>query len=223
MRKRKLESMFMAFLMMIAMIPAAAINAYADEKQEQVLSVYQDECTVAVGQTDDGLNVDVYPGDGDIIFKSEDESIATVSEYGEVTGKKVGTTNIIVYAAETEAYKKSNESKIKVTVVESIIQTPVKITGKTVKIKYKKLKKKTQKLSASRIYKLSPKGAFAASFRKVKGNKKIKINAVTGKVTVKKGLKKGTYKVKVEAEIMPSVYDDCNPVIKTFTFKIKVK
>ena len=42
------------------------------------------------------------------------------------------------------------------------------------------------------------KGQGNKTYVKVSGNKKIKINKKTGKITVKKGLKKGTYKVKVK-------------------------
>jgi hypothetical protein len=69
--------------------------------------------------------------------------------------------------------------------------------GKTVKVKYKKLKKKSQKIQYYKAIEIS-KSEGAWSFKKVKGNKKITVNKETGKITLKKGLKKGTYKVKVK-------------------------
>ena len=98
---------------------------------------------------------------------------------------------------------------------------PLKVSAKTAKVKYKKVKKKTQTLAVSKV--LTIKDARGTlSFAKVSGNKKIKINSKTGKVTVKKKLRKGTYKVKVKVkaagndEYFASAW-------KTVTFKIKVK
>ena len=83
------------------------------------------------------------------------------------------------------------------------------------------MKKKNQKLAVTKVIKFTNKGQGAKSYAKLSGNKKITIAKKTGKVTVKKGLKKGTYKVKVKvkakgnANYKPSVW-------KVVTFKIKV-
>ena len=99
---------------------------------------------------------------------------------------------------------------------------PLKIKGKTVKVKFQKLSKKTQKLKVSKVIKFTKKGQGTLTYAKKSGNKKITINKKTGKITIKKGLKKGTYKVKVKvkakgnANYLASAY-------KTVTFKIKIK
>ena len=72
------------------------------------------------------------------------------------------------------------------------------VKGKTATVKYKKLKKKYQTLKVSKVIKVTKKGQGKLTYKKVSGNKGITINKKTGKVTVKKGLKKGTYKVKVK-------------------------
>ena len=59
------------------------------------------------------------------------------------------------------------------------------------------------------------------SYKKLSGNKKISVSAKTGKVTVKKGLKKGTYKVKLRVTAAGSA--NYMAVSKTVTFKVKVK
>ena len=94
------------------------------------------------------------------------------------------------------------------------------VSGKTAKIKFKKLKKKTQKLAVSKVLKVQN-ASGTVTYVKKSGNKKIKINKKTGKVTVKKKLKKGTYKVKVK--VTDSGNDAYNGVEKVVTFKIKVK
>lgn len=59
------------------------------------------------------------------------------------------------------------------------------------------------------------------TYKKVKGNKKISINKKTGRITVKKGLKKGTYKVKIKVRAAgTSKYRSGS---KTVVVKVKVK
>ena len=94
------------------------------------------------------------------------------------------------------------------------------VKGKTAKVKYRKLRKKKQTLARSKVLVVG--GADGTvSYKKLSGNKKISINSKTGKVTIKKKLKKGTYKVKVRV----SASGDYNyaSASRTVTFKIKVK
>ena len=94
------------------------------------------------------------------------------------------------------------------------------LKGKKVKVKYSKLKTKKKVLKRSSVIKISgAKGKI--TYKKLRGNKKILVNKTTGKVTVKKKLKKGTYKVKVQVSTAGDM--DYNPQKKNVTFKIKVK
>ncbi|MBR4760715.1 MAG: hypothetical protein IK078_11285, partial [Lachnospiraceae bacterium] len=84
---------------------------------------------------------------------------------------------------------------------------PLKIKGKTVSIKQKKIQKKKQQLDVSKLISGTKKGQGQLAFKIVsakKGSKsykkKFKIHSKTGKLTVKKGLKKGTYKIKVSVK-----------------------
>lgn len=81
---------------------------------------------------------------------------------------------------------------------------PLKVKGKTASVKYKKLKKKSQKLAVSKVIRTVKKGQGSMSYKLVsakKGGKSFKkyfkINSKTGKVTVKKKLGKGTYKLTI--------------------------
>lgn len=72
-------------------------------------------------------------------------------------------------------------------------------SGKTLKVKVGKKAKKTTKkktFAKSKAFKSSG-NAGKVTYKKVSGNSKITVSSA-GKVTVKKGLKKGTYKVKVD-------------------------
>ena len=98
-------------------------------------------------------------------------------------------------------------------------KNPLKVKGKTVKIKEKQIKKKAKALGVSKVIKTVKKGQGKVTYKKLSGNKKITV-AKTGKVTVKKGLKKGTYKVKVSVKAAGN--DKYNPITKKVTFTIKV-
>ena len=99
---------------------------------------------------------------------------------------------------------------------------PFKAKGKTAKVKYSKVRKKNKTVSVSKVLKISPKGTGSMLFAKVSGKKKITVNRTTGKVTVKKKLKRGTYKIKVKVMSTGNATYKAS-AWKSVTFKIKVK
>ena len=99
---------------------------------------------------------------------------------------------------------------------------PLAVKAKTAKVKYSSLKKKAQTLAVSKVVTFSKKGQGTLTYAKSSGNKKITINKKTGKVTVKKGLKKGTYKVKMKIKAAGNANYKASSY-KTVTFKIQVK
>ena len=99
---------------------------------------------------------------------------------------------------------------------------PLKIKAKTATVKFSAVKKKTQTLGVTKVIKFTNEGQGAKSYAKVSGNKKIAIAKKTGKVTVKKGLKKGTYKVKVKVKAAGDTNYNAS-AWKVVTFKIIVK
>ena len=103
-----------------------------------------------------------------------------------------------------------------------LLDNTMAVTGNTAKVKYKKVKKKAQTVSASKLFKFTDKGQGSYLFSKVKGNKKISINKTSGKVTVKKKLKKGTYKVQVKVLATGNTTTAASSW-QTVTIKIKVK
>ena len=95
----------------------------------------------------------------------------------------------------------------------------MKVKGKTATVKYTKVKKKVQTLKRSAVISLTgAKGTV--TYVKSSGNKKITISKA-GKVTVKKGLKKGTYKVKVKVKAAGNTNYKALTKIVTFTIKVK--
>ncbi len=106
---------------------------------------------------------------------------------------------------------------------------PLKIKGKTTKIKIGKLKKGPQSLAPGRMITFVKKGKGKLKYKlssAKKGKRSFKkffsINGSTGKVTVKKGLKKGTYKVKIKVRAAGSDAYKASSW-KTAAVRIKVK
>ena len=99
------------------------------------------------------------------------------------------------------------------------------VKAKTATLKAKKLKKKKQLLAVKKILTVNnAKGTLSYKITKVSKSKYKKyfaMNARTGKLTVKKKLKKGTYKVNVA--VTASGDANHNAATKQVTFRIKVK
>ncbi len=99
--------------------------------------------------------------------------------------------------------------------------------GRTVKLKASKLSKKAQQVKLKKAVKIgaadgTPTYKLSSAKRGKKSFKRyFKVSRKTGKITVKKGLKRGTYKVRVKV----TAPGDANhlPKSKTVTIKIKVK
>ena len=105
---------------------------------------------------------------------------------------------------------------------------PMTLKAKTVKVKRKSLKKKSKSLNRDSAFTVSnAQGSLSyklVSAKKGKKSfkKKFKINKNTGNVTVKKRLKKGTYKVKVKVKANGDANYNAS-AWKTVTFKVRVK
>lgn len=98
---------------------------------------------------------------------------------------------------------------------------PLKVEGKVAKVAYAKVKAATQKLSVYKVLSFAKKSQGTMSYAKASGNKGIAISAGTGKVSVKKGLAKGTYKV--VAKVKAAGTANYKATTKTVTFRIKVQ
>ena len=103
----------------------------------------------------------------------------------------------------------------------------LKIKAKTATIKgstkgRKGTLKKTKTLGVTKVIKFTNKCQGAKTYVKKSGNKKITIAKKTGKVTVKKGLKKGTYKVKVKVKAAGNANYNAS-AWKAVTFTVKAR
>ena len=134
-------------------------------------------------------------------YKSGNSKVATVNEKGVVKGIKAGCADITIKATIVDGSPNYNivEHEISVDVLKAA--NPIKVKGKTVTVK-----KKGAAIKRSKALKVSgAKGSLSYKLVSAKkGGKNVKskfsVNAKSGKITVKKGLKSGTYKVKVKVK-----------------------
>lgn len=103
--------------------------------------------------------------------------------------------------------------------------SPLAAKGKTVTLKKAKVKKKNQTIKLAKAMKVTGKQGTVTykklSVSKKKYAKKFVVNKKTGKITVKKGLKKGTYKVKIK--VSHTATKNYKAGSKTATVTVKVK
>ena len=99
---------------------------------------------------------------------------------------------------------------------------PIKVTAlKNVpSVKSSALKKKDQCIAFKKVAKVQ-KSKGPVTYAKASGNSKRKIDSKTGKITLKRGLRKGTYKVKIK--VKDAGTKKYKASTKTVTIKIKVK
>ena len=146
-----------------------------------------------------------------VTVKGEGRELVEGTDYelAYANNTKVGTATVTVKALGANTGEQTAEFTIKA------LANPMKASGKTVKAK---AKKKTV-IKASKAF--SVKGAKGkVTYTKVKGDKKISI-ASNGKVTVKKGLKKGkTYKVSVKVKAAGG--NGYKAKTQTVTLKVKI-
>ena len=137
--------------------------------------------------------------------------------------KNVGTYYVKASVAEDAYYLAAESEATTLTITKAAQPMKLKKAKVTKTIKAAKLKKKAQTLS---LIKFAKKGQGKVTYKlssvsKAKFKKYFKVNAKNGKLTVRKGLKKGTYKVKVKVTAAGNA--NYKAGTKTVTITIKVK
>lgn len=201
-------------------ITAAAGNGYKEAKKtvtvkvargNQTVSGAKASYTVTLGSKAFSLGA---KAPGKLTYKSSNTKVATVDKYGKVIAKGTGTVKITISAASSSNYNAASKTvTVKVNKAAPVIK--VKTTSATVK--YTNLKKKTQSVALGAS--VSSKGTL--SYQKVSGNKAVTVDKKSGRLSVRKGTKKGTYKVKVR--IRAAAKGIYNAGSKDVTVTIRVK
>ena len=201
-------------------ITAKAENGYQEatktvtikvSKGTQTISGAKASYTVALGSKAFSLGA---KAPGKLTYKSSNTKVAVVDRNGKVTAKAVGNAKITISAASSSNYNAASKTvTIKVTKPAPTIK--VKTTSATVK--YANLKKKAQTVALGAS--VNSKGTL--SYQKVSGSSAVTVNKKTGKLSVRKGTKKGTYKVNVR--IKAAAKGKYNAGTKNVTVTIRVK
>lgn len=97
----------------------------------------------------------------------------------------------------------------------------LKIKAKTTSVPYSKVKSKTQKVDVSKVIQFIKKGQGTKTYTKSSGDKKITIDKKSGKVSVKKGIKKKSHKVKVKVKAAGNKNYKSSTATVTFTIRVK--
>ena len=134
-------------------------------------------------------------------------------------GRYTGSTTKTFKIYKTAEPKAEDQSKTDSETAKAKKANPMKVKALTVTLKYSALKKKAQKIAAKKAFKIS-KAKGKVTYKKAGGEAKITISKA-GKITVKKGLKKKTYKLKVK--VTAAGNKSYKKLTKTVTVKIKVK
>lgn len=201
-------------------ITATAENGYKEatktvtvkvSKGSQTISGTKTSYTTALGSKAFSLGA---KAPGKLTYKSSNTKVATVDKYGKVTAKAVGTAKITISAASSSNYNAATKT-VTVKVTKAAPTIKVKTTFATVKAANLKKKAQTVALGAS----VNSKGTL--TYQKVSGSSVVTVNAKTGVLSVRKGAKAGTYKVKVR--VKAAAKGKYNAGTKDVTVTIKVK
>ena len=186
----------------IRRVKITSINGKPFKKDDKYLVMMNSFCAgggdtyYLFGQTEDQFDTGVITADALIAYIEGDLGGVIGEEYADLTGS--GRIKVSTDSQE----KSANPMK-------------VKVTNKTVK--YKKVKKYAVTVKPFKVSRAVGKVAY----KKTGGSKRLTLNKKTGTVTVKRGTKKGTYKITVK--VTAAGDDDYKAKSKTVTAKVRVK
>lgn len=150
-------------------------------------------------------------------------------KFAEEDGEFTGTVNVNGKAAEVYYVEEDKYFNVSVPFTAKGKVNPFTAKGKSVTVNYSRLKNRAQTVKRAKAVKISnAKGEV--TYKKVrvgsakinrKYGKKITVSKKSGKITVKKGLKKGTYKIRVSVRAAGDKTYDL--AVKTVTVTLKVK
>ena len=150
-----------------------------------------------------------------LTYKSSNTKIATVDRKGKVTIKAAGTVKITINAKATSTYKAATAKVLTIKIAKKAPTIKTKIGTKN--HSYNTLKKRAQVFTLGTS--VNSKGTL--TYKKLSGSSAVSVNSKTGKLTVKKGLKKGTYRVKVQ--IKSAAKGNYTAGSRTVTVTVRVK
>ena len=211
------------------------------QKAADAAQALADAKAAAIAELNETFNPDNYSGDDKVAVEAAlAEAVAAINaaETIDVVSNAKAAAKTALSAAKTDADKAAEQADQKTTKTTKIAKAakkanlkanPIQVKAKKVKAKASKLSKKTLRIKAKKAFKVTgAAGKVSYKIVKISGKKKlvkkaakkIKLSAA-GKLTLKKGLKKGKYKVKVA--ITADGGNAFKPATKIVTLKVVVK
>lgn len=148
-----------------------------------------------------------------VSYKSSNTKVATVDKNGKVTIKGVGTAKITITAAAKGNYKAATKT---VTIKVAKAAPTIKVKTTSANVRYANLRSRAQVFSLGAS--VNSKGKL--TYKKLSGSSAISV-ASNGRVTVKKGMKKGTYKTVIR--VYAGAKGNYNSGYKTVTVTVRVR
>ena len=202
------------------------IEITVKDKVEPATSLTLDRSVIHMNKGDyDKINITVGPEESSFEFieiKPQYESIVTVDTSGVIHARRGGTTKVTVTGHVMGEGDKEETVKASFTVVIPKEANPITVTPKKVTLKRSALASKDVKRKVSKVLKI--KGAKGKKTFVLKGvakksaKKYFSMNRKTGALTIRKGLKKGTYTLTVKVRAAGNI--SYKP--KSSTAKVKV-
>lgn len=173
--------------------------------------------TVAMGSKV-SLGAKVTVGGGTLTYKSSDKKVLTVSAKGVVTPVGVGKATVTITAAATTGYQRTTK---KVTVTVKKGAQPMAVKARSASVKLATVAKKVRVLAVSKVFAFTTAPRGEVTYKRKSGSSVLSVDSKTGAVTVRKGTKRGSYKIKV----VISAAGDANwkAGSKTVTITVRVK
>ena len=198
----------------------------------QVVATTQKATYNAAKATGLPANIEVDGADGEVTYVNVSSQVGakklTVDEAtGAVTvpkGTPAGTYTVevkVIAAGDGNHVAGSVTKSFTVTVAKAANPFIAKAKKATVKVKYSKVKGKAQVLASNVAVKKAKGKVRYKNVSAKAAAKKLKVNAKTGKVTVPKGTKKGTYRIKIK--VTAPGWDSYKAGSKTVSYKVIVK
>ena len=133
---------------------------------------------------------------------------------GVVTGKIAGKTTI------TATLTSAPNVKVSKVVTVTKATNPIAVRAKVKSVKYSKLRSKARKITGSIVFTKKAQGTVTYTKVAKGSSSRLSINKKTGAITVKKGTKRGTYKIKVRVRAAGNAKYKART--RTLTVKVKV-
>ena len=172
--------------------------------------------SVAMGKTV-SLGAKRTKGDGKLTYATSNAKVAKVSAAGVVTPVKVGACKVTITAAATANWNKATKT-VTITVTKAAQPMTAKAANRTASLKTLR----TKAVTVARPIAIA-KAQGKLSYAKVASGSSaaLTVNKTTGKVTVRKGTKKGTYTIKIKVTAAGNTNYKAGS--KTVTCKVVVK